>query len=55
MEKSIRLHDDSYLMLVEMAREQQRKLVTVVEIAIEKMYRETHPEPISDEEALERR
>jgi predicted transcriptional regulator len=53
--KSIRIHDDTYLMLMELANEQKRSLVTIIEMAIEEMYLKTHPEPITIDEELARR
>ena len=52
---TVKLHEDSYLMLLEMAAEQDRALVKVLDRIIQAEWLRTHPQPITETESQERR
>ena len=62
MQKTIKIKDDTYLLLRELQQEQKRTITSVVDIAISLLWSKTHDENghplgliVSDEEMIERR
>ena len=52
---SIRIHRKTYEMLRKMGQEQRRTTLVVMDMLVEAEYLKDHPQPISDQEAEERR
>jgi hypothetical protein len=55
MLNTIKLHEYSYMMLREMAKEQNRKLIAIMDMLILAEWLKTHPQPVTTEEEIGRR
>jgi predicted DNA-binding protein len=55
MDQSIKIHEETYQRLRELAEEQRRPITTVIDMIVEAEWMKSHPQPISIQEELERR